>query len=229
MKKLVLADDHDLCIRTFLKEIEDLRPNRKRHGVLHVGAHMGEEVPAYIDHGYDPVYLVEANPEILPALQAKFAGTQVRIIPTAVGEETGSVEFVVHKTAKGSMESAGILPLDKLGKIVPVFSSDIRHMVPIITLDDLTNQEVLTKIDLLVIDIQGAELQALRGASALLQQVNFVVCEVNLISNYEGCALEEEVDTFFESAGFTKQLAIYHELYDQSGRFPAWGECLWQR
>jgi FkbM family methyltransferase len=229
MKKLILPDDHDLCIRTFLQEIETLGGGGG--GVLHVGAHVGEEVPAYRDNRYSPIFLVEANPEILPELGANFAGSDdVHIIPTAVGEARGTVEFVVHKTTKGGMESAGILPLDRLGEIVPVFNSDTRYSVPICTIDDLVAKHDLQRqVDLMVLDIQGAELKALRGATQFLGSVKHVICEVNLISNYEGCALEEEIDALFQAAGYTKKLGIYHELYDKSGRFPAWGECLWQR
>ena len=231
MKKLVLADDHDLCIRTFLGEIEGLRISSTKNGVLHVGAHMGEEVLAYQDYGYSPIYLVEANPEVLPGLTEKFKGHKhIHIIPTAVGDVSGEVEFIVHKTKKGGMESSGLLNLEKLGEIVPVFDSKSRHRVPMTTIDGLVERDNLANnIKLLVIDIQGAEMMALSGASNFLQHVDTVICEVNLIKNYEGCALEVEVDQIFASSGFTKQLAIYHELYDKSGSFPAWGECLWYK
>jgi len=231
MKKLILADDHDLCIRTFLKEIEDLRILDGKKGVLHVGAHMGEEVPAYQDHSYSPIYLVEANPEILPELGGKFGGaSNIHIVGTAVGDKVGETEFVVHKTKKGGMESSGLLNLEKLGEIVPVFNSESRHRVPVITIDQLVEQhDLVNRVGLLVLDIQGAEMMALSGASNFLQHVDAVICEVNLIKNYEGCPLEEDIDKVFASAGYTKQLAIYHELYDQTGRFPAWGECLWYK
>ncbi|OWT74943.1 MULTISPECIES: FkbM family methyltransferase [unclassified Achromobacter] len=231
MKKLILVDDHDLCIRTFLKEIDSLNSPHGKKGVLHIGAHMGEEVPAYQDHAYSPIYLVEANPEILPGLTEKFETiSDIHVLPTAVGNSVGHIEFVVHKTKKGGMESSGLLKLEKLGEIVPVFNSESRHRVPVTTVDSLVNQHGLAEnIALLVLDIQGAEMMALAGASTFLQRVNAVICEVNLIKNYEGCPLEADIDQIFASAGFTKQLAIYHELYDQTGRFPAWGECLWVR
>lgn len=230
VKKHILPDDHDLCIRIFLKEIDSLSPGTRK-GVLHIGAHVGEEVSAYLDSSYSPIYLIEANPEILPTLNKKFEEmSDVHVIGTAVGDTNGTVEFVIHKTAKGGMESSSILPLARLGQIVPIFNSDARYSVPQCTIDELAKtHELQGKIDLLVIDIQGAELAALHGAARALQTIDFVVCEVNLINNYAGGALENEVDAFFEAAGFTKRLAIYHELYDANGRFPAWGECLWQR
>lgn len=231
MKQLILPDDHDLCMRTFLKEIDALNLPGAARGVLHVGAHMGEEVAAYRDHGYAPIYLVEANPEVLPQLSAKFdADDAVHIVPTAVGDREGQTEFVVHRTTKGGMESSGLLDLDRLGAIVPVFDSASRYQVDVTTIDHLAAQfDLAGRVRLMVLDIQGAELLALSGASAFLQQVDVVICEVNLIMNYQSCPLEADIDRLFAAAGFTKRLGIYHELYDQTGRFPAWGECLWYR
>lgn len=231
MKKLILVDDHDLCIRTFLKEIDDIGILGDARGVLHVGAHMGEEVRAYKDFSYNPIYLVEANPEILPKLAEKFkADDDVQILSTAVGSKNGTTEFVVHRTKKGGMESSGLLNLEKLGTIVPVFESESKYQVPVTTIDSLAESLNLAgRIGLMVLDIQGAEMMALSGASAFLQQVDAVICEVNLIRNYESCPLEEDIDRIFAEAGFVKQMGIYHELYDATGRFPAWGECLWHR
>lgn len=231
MKRLILPDDHDLCIRTFLAEIQRLGLPGPQKGVLHIGAHMGEEVPAYLDYEYAPIYLVEANPEIIPALESKFEDqTQVHVLAQAIGATEGTVEFVVHQTAKGGMESSSLLALEQLGKIVPVFNSERCHRVSMTTVDILAQRlDLGSQVGLMVLDIQGAERLALQGAGHFLNQVDAVICEVNLIQNYEGCALEAEIDEIFKSAGYTKQLAIYHELYDQNGRFPAWGECLWCR
>jgi len=229
VKTLVLPDDHDLCIRAFLAEITALRNRVPPRGVLHVGAHMGEEVPAYRDHRYGPIWLVEANPEVIPKLAAKFEGANdVRVIDGAIGAHEGSVEFIVHRTKKGGVESSGVLPLARLGEIVPVFDSEVRYDVAMTTIDTLVARESIeSAFDLLVLDIQGAEKQALDGASRTLAGVRFVICEVNLIANYRACALEHDIDAVFTAHGFAKQLAIYHELYDARGRFPAWGECLW--
>jgi len=230
MKSMVLPDDHDLCVRLFLEEIESVKAGSKS-GIVHVGAHMGEEVPAYRDFGWNPIYLIEANPEVMPALNAKFDGqNDVSILQTAVGNSVGEIEFAVHKTKRGGMESASILPLAKLGEIVPIFSSDSVHKVPISTIDTLyTSGTFAEEVGLLVIDVQGAELLVLQGANQFLQSIDAVVCEVNLIENYKGCPLEAEIVQFLETHGFYSQLAIYHELYDASGTFPAWGERLWLR
>lgn len=229
MKTFTLPDDHDLCIRTFLSEVADLLPPVEKSSVLHIGAHLGEEVAAYRDFGFTSIHLVEANPEILPALRNRFEDApDVVIVPTAVGNYVGTTEFVVHKTKKGGMESSGLLDLERLGEIVPVFDSETRCTVPITTIDVMASDlGLLGTTRLLVLDIQGAELMAIAGAKAFLETVDAVICEVNLISNYQGCPLESDIDEAFRCLGFRKHVAIYHELYDSNGRFPAWGECLW--
>lgn len=228
MKSMILPDDHELCIDLFMQELAQCQvPTQK--SVLHVGAHMGEEVEAYRRFGFNQIHLVEANPEILPALSEKFANDKsVEIISVALGDELGEVEFSVHKTQKGGMESASILKLARLGQIVPVFSSEKTYTVPLYTIDSLVaNATIPETVGLLTVDVQGAELLVLRGAQMFLQGVEAVICEVNLIENYEGCPLEADVAEHLLKAGFKCQLTIYHELYDESSRFPAWGEGLW--
>jgi hypothetical protein len=78
-------------------------------------------------------------------------------------------------------------------------------------------------------DIQGAELMALRGAPKLLQQLDALLIETNVIEMYEGCATLEEFDAELGRAGFSCVERVLHELYDERGTFPAWGESLYLR
>lgn len=229
METLILPDDHELCIGLFLERIEKHRPRAKRSGVIHLGAHLGEEVPSYLDFGYSPIWLFEANPDVAEELEGKWPGDdRIHVVSTAVGDREGVTEFIVHRTAKGSVESASILPLNRLGQIVPTFESRKKLQVPVTTIDQFAKDNGLhDAVRLMTLDIQGAELMALHGAEHLLQTVDAVICEVNLIEMYSGCPLEKEIDHFFRERNFVKTTAIYHELYDENGYFPAWGECLW--
>lgn len=231
MDKLILPDDHVLCINTFLDRISLISPIKDVCGVVHVGAHMGEEVSSYLAYGYCPVYLVEANPEITPKLTAKFSNiSDVHVTNVAISDKNGIAEIIIHQTQKGGVESSGLLPLKKLGEIVPVFNSEKKYQIPSTTLDQFAEDLNLHgKIKLLTIDIQGAELMALSGAATFFRSVDAVICEVNLIESYENCPLEKDIDDFFLKNNFIKELAIYHELYNANGKFPAWGECLWIR
>jgi hypothetical protein len=68
-------------------------------------------------------------------------------------------------------------------------------------------------------------MMALSVAYVFLSNVKAVICDVYFISNYMGGGLEADIDLVFAASGFTKQLALYHELYDVLSRFPAWGNA----
>jgi FkbM family methyltransferase len=67
--------------------------------------------------------------------------------------------------------------------------------VPTQTLDALASQLQLKPPYLLKLDVQGAEVQALRGARGVLQETHAVICEVD-IDDFE------EIDAVLREAGF---------------------------
>jgi hypothetical protein len=71
----------------------------------------------------------------------------------------------------------------------------------------------------LVLDLQGAEGKALRGGSALLQNVSFVITEVSSRELYKGGARFDELVFFFDSAGFSL-------LESEVNRATGWGEAI---
>lgn len=233
MKTITLPDDHATAITLLLDNLQQALPElfseKGEKTVLHIGAHIGEEVPFYLQRGFTAIYLVEANPDLVSQLSQRYGNNpQIRVLSYAISDTSGPVEFTVHQTTKGSVESASLLPLQKLGEIVPVFNSEKKITVDAITLDALIEELRLdSSVDLLCLDIQGAELMALTGGELLLQSLKAVICEVNLIENYRGGALERDIADFLEQRNFTHCFTIYHELYDAKSRFPAWGEGLW--
>ena len=51
-------------------------------------------------------------------------------------------------------------------------------------------------------DVQGYELEVLRGAKKFLTSIDFIITEVNRANVYKGCALVEELDAFLLNYGF---------------------------
>jgi hypothetical protein len=98
-------------------------------------------------------------------------------------------------------------------------------------LDSLLERSGIDSADfqLLNIDVQGAELQVLRGAERTLASVLAVLVEVHVVELYDGAASEREVDEFLTERGFQRADVAYHELYNQGGTFPAWAEALYVR
>ena len=89
------------------------------------------------------------------------------------------------------------------------------------TLDSVLNQAGFRRPELIKIDVQGYELEVLKGGKEALAAAEAIVMEVSLIELYQGNPLMPEVITFMLERGF--------QCYDIPGllRRPADG-VLWQ-
>jgi len=227
MRVRTLPDDHDAMIELFLAELAERIPLR---GVIHVGAHDGQEVPHYLARGMTPVTLIEANPAWAEVLSERYRGNDdVSVVHCAVGEEDGEVELNINVSRSGSDEASSILPLKRLSEIVPTLQTRRSVRVPARTLASLARERDWSRCNFLNMDIQGAELMALRGAGPLLDQLEAILVETNVIEMYAGCGTLDEFDAELGSVDFICVERVLHELYDERGTFPAWGESLYLR
>lgn len=227
--KQIIADDHALIATTFLDILKErFRPK----GIIHVGAHMGQEVSSYLDHGYENVFLIEANPNLISPLKQRFvANTKIKIFEGAISDQDEQTELMIHTSRSGSVEAASLLSLKDFKKIVPTLHTPQTVSVSSYRLDSLVERKLLdpTLYNFLILDIQGAELLALKGAKEILKTMDAVQVEVGVIEMYEKQALEDEITSHLTSLGFEKIHSVYHELYDATSRFPAWGEILFSK
>ena len=220
------ADDHVADMTILLGALPADIP---RKGVVHVGAHQGEEVPVFRRFGFRDVLLIEANPQHASTLQARFASDPgVAVVASAIGDRTGTADLLLHRSRRGGTESASLFPMQALQEIVPTITTASAIQVPITTLDDILGlrAEGMDRYNLLVVDVQGAESLVFRGARAFVDGCDAIVTEVNLVPLYAGGKLEAELLEELRAMGFEPRHGVYHELYQGERRFPAWGELL---
>lgn len=180
---------------------------RYEHGVVpgpvcHVGAHLGEEAAAYQRQGFGPVTWIEANPDVIAALKAnvaRYGGG--RIIQAAVADTTRYV--VLHVASNG--QSTSILPLGTHATEHPDVTYVEDKPMFTSTIDQLLADGALDRATFMNVDVQGAELDVLKGATIFLQSVEAVYVEVNEAELYEGCALLPEMDAWLFAAGFRRR------------------------
>jgi len=75
-------------------------------------------------------------------------------------------------------------------------------VMPMTTLDAITAGTRFERPDFLKLDVQGYELEVLKGGEQLLESVEVVMMEVNLIAVYEGAPLAHEVVSYMAARGF---------------------------
>ena len=77
-----------------------------------------------------------------------------------------------------------------------------RERVPLVRLDHWALREHIRAVDVIKIDVQGAELDVLRGASGLMQTLRAVYSEAQLTPLYDGAATFTDLDLFLRDQGF---------------------------
>lgn len=183
-------------------------------GIIHVGAHNGEEVAAYLGLGFERVLLVEANPALAASLAARFADEpRVAVESCAVTDADGTVDLHIASSTVAS----SILELGRHADMFP----DIRQTgsVPVRarTLDGVLAdpRHAGGAYNIAVIDIQGAELLALRGANRLLPALDGLLIEVNFAELYQGSAQIEDIDDLLFAGGFARVMTMspYRSAY----------------
>jgi FkbM family methyltransferase len=83
--------------------------------------------------------------------------------------------------------------------------------LPMHTLDCLTKETPFGKSELLKLDVQGYELEVLKGASSILNDVEVIIMEISLIQLIPKAPLFHEVISGMHDKGF--------RLYDICGKF----------
>jgi len=169
------------------------------HGVFHVGMHKAEEYPIYKNSGVETIIFVEANREL--AHSWKNDDDHCYVVHAAVSDKVEEVEF--HITNNG--ESSSILELGDHSKIYPHIVNVETVKMKTTTIDSINNKLGYNEQawNVLNLDIQGAELKALKGIGDW-RFIDAIFTEINYREMYKGCALEPEVTEFLSKKGFTK-------------------------
>ncbi|MEM1116498.1 MAG: FkbM family methyltransferase [Bacteroidota bacterium] len=161
--------------------------------VLDGGANAGQFARAAIETFPEAdVIAIEPLPDLVETLRQNLAdATRTRVEATALGSASGSLRFF---RTDYSLASSALRPLDAAGV------TEVE--VPVTRLDDLVDASALARPVLLKLDLQGYELEALRGAEAVLAVTDHVLLEVAFETAYEGEATFAHLDAFLRERGF---------------------------
>lgn len=200
-----------------------VRKYGKPKGILHVGANTGQEAEAYNKHCNNVVW-IEALPHIFEKLIEHVKPFGHIAINACVSDKDN--EKVIFHESNNESQSSSFLELGTHKTAHPEVHYVKDYEMITTRLDTLLdNSETIDfgrDLDFLAMDIQGAEMLALKGLGSRILQFNKVYLEVNTQEVYKGCALASEINKYLAEYGFTRR---EEKIFKQWG----WGDCLWTR
>jgi FkbM family methyltransferase len=193
----------------------------KPTGILHLGAHTAEEAPMYMQNfGPVPVWWVEANPRMIPVITRRLRRfPSQRVLQSLIYEEDG-VELPFNVTNMGGLSSS-ILEFGTHTSFSPEIRFVEKVTLPTRTVDSLVEEHGIVA-NFLNMDLQGAELHAIKGATKFLRGVDYILTEVNKAEVYKGCARVQQLDKYFKAYGLNRVKTFW--VGDQG-----WGDALYVR
>ena len=171
-------------------------------GIIHVGAHDCEEQESY-DHllPRDNVYWFEAMQTKVDSIKRAHPD---RHIYQAVVTNRDNDEVTFYHTNNG--QSSSILEMDTHRDEHPGVIVDYYYTVKTSRLDTLIERHgiPIESVNVLNLDIQGVEYEALEGMLGLLGHIDIVYSEVNTRHLYKNCKLMSDLDALLEPLGFAR-------------------------
>lgn len=166
-------------------------------GVIHIGAHYGQEQEVYKRYGIQNCIYFEPVKSSFEILKNNIKNEGI-VVNKALGNENKKIIMNVERCheAKSSSILTPKLHLDQY----PWIEFTEKEEVDMIRLDDCEYD--LSSFNFINIDTQGYELEVFSGAIKTLDHIDFLLSEVNRAELYENCAKYEDVCAFLLRFGF---------------------------
>lgn len=190
---------------------------------IEVGSHNGEDAVEFSFLFQNArIYTFEANPVHLHKIRKRILGhKRITAYNLCVVDYDGEIDFYrVDTTICGNHGVSSIFPFDTTKEICNTNKKGrFRNLPPVktkcISLDSWCDQQNIEKVDLLEIDVQGAELKVLNGFMKRLTQTIGVCIEENIQKYYLGQPDFIEVEKILKEAGFIKYETFGSNGWDQ--------------
>jgi FkbM family methyltransferase len=159
--------------------------------VLDMGAHVGyfSLLFSVLVGPAGQVYTLEPNPENLKKIRAMIEINRlqnIRVFPFAASDQSGEVQFITENT--GSMGHIATLPSENRAAAVTVRA---------VRMDDLACDQGIDRIDLIKMDVEGAELKALASMAGLIGR-----CHPTIICEWHPAVAGPDYAAIFEQLGY---------------------------
>ena len=169
----------------------------KPRTVIHVGAHFGQDQSEYEALGVEKVFWCEADEDCIAIIREKYPSSST-IHGVFWSEAHKTIDFWFMKD---SAQNSAFRPRVKSQSL----TKETRRTT---TLDEEFMALNLKKPIMLVLDVQGAEIEVLKGGKELLSNIKYLVCEItnkSSISNFS--VLQKDVEIILDQYGFSSTIS----------------------
>lgn len=218
IQKLILSLTRPSCWRALAQGVAPsiehipMLKTLKIDGIIDVGANRGQfSLACRLALPRTPIVAFEPIPGEAKTYRAVHGKCpEVELIETALGDAAGQATLHLSHSA----DSSSLLAIgQRQTELFPGTQEVDSITVSVKRLDVLHQHWSGRTQQLLKLDVQGFELNVLRGAIETLKKCKFVYAECSDVVLYEGQALRPEVSAFLDGHGF-RESASYNATYD---------------
>lgn len=186
-------------------------------GVIHVGAHHGEEVPEYAKLGINNIALIEPCAKAFNILRNKYsAHHHIRLYNYACTSVAGEAVMYTETANKG--QSNSLLRPERHLAHYPDIQFNGKEVVKTIRLDAMG---LGNRYNMINMDVQGAEGGVVIGATGIMQYIDYIYTEVN----QDGANLYNGATEIAVLDNLLTQFTRVETLWTAQG----WGDALYIR
>jgi len=197
--------------------------------IFDVGANKGAMIdeyrsrfPSAMVYGFEPL-----REEYLNLLLRKYKNDDLVFpVPFAVSDKEGRDRFYINQERASSSLLPTVENASYYFDIPDIFKGTDTTKVQTVTLDGFCEREVIKKIDILKMDIQGAELPALRGARNMLESssILLIYSETMFLNLYEGQPAYYKICEFLDQYDY--RLFNWYNLYHSKSNELVTGDAI---
>lgn len=177
-------------------------------GIIHIGAHYGDELNDYLNNGVQDIVLFEPLSNNFDKLKENCINLNANIqaYNVALGAKKGKATMYL---SDNDTQSSSILKPKKHITEIPWVHFEGTEEVEVETLDSYN----IKGCNFINIDVQGYEMEVFNGGKKTLEGIDYIYSEVNKAELYEGCAQIGELDSFLGEYGFERVETYWPEKW----------------
>lgn len=168
------------------------------------------------------IYSFEANPnsvKLVESNQINYPNT--RCINKAVSNYVGKSTFYLSNSNVGA--SSLLKPIGG-----PAGTSYDTIDIEVTTIEEFSKENNIESVDVIWMDLQGNELNALKGMGDMLFDVKAICSEIGLIPYYENHTLYNDIYDYLKLYGFEISETSYPFQYSSRGGIPDLNDSSWE-